>query len=148
MRNITKKKNLFFKINNRQRKIRIDISNIQNILDDNINLFFAPPEEIGVIIVSDRAIKTLNKKFLNKDSTTDVLSFKLSKKYGEIIISSETTYKNSLLYGVSLEEELIYLIIHGYLHLKNYKDYTSADRKKMLSVQDEIFSSIFKGDIK
>jgi len=142
MKNIRKAKNLTFTVSNRQKKIRINLDKIKEVLEAAEKLFAAPPEEAGVIIVSDRTIRKINKDFLNKDASTDVMSFKLSGKYGEIIISAETALRNSSKYGISLEKEALYLIVHGYLHLKNYKDYNTAQRKKMMDVQDEIFSQL------
>ena len=142
MKNIKKKKGPLFQINNRQKKLTINLNQIKSAFDNNPDLFHPPPEEVGVVIVSDKTIRKLNKEFLNKDSTTDIISFKLSQRYGEKVISAETAFQNSRLYGKSLENEIIYLIIHGYLHLKNYKDYKPADKVQMFKIQDSIFRSI------
>jgi len=92
--------------------------------------------------VSDRLIKKINRQFLKKNCPTDVISFKLSRKYGEVIISAETAFRNSCKYGNTIENEIIYLIIHGYLHLKNYRDYSSSQKEKMLTVQDALFHQL------
>ena len=100
------------------------------------------PEEIGVILVSDKKIKSLNKQFLQKNSVTDVMSFSISKNYGEIIISAVTAEKNAKIYLNSTEEEILYLVIHGFLHLKGYKDYIKKDYLNMKQKQDAIFKKV------
>jgi probable rRNA maturation factor len=142
MKNTRKGKKLIFTVSNRQKKISINLDKIKKVLEKAGELFSAPPEEAGVIIVSDRIIRKINRDFLKKDTSTDVMSFKLSGKYGEIIISAETALRNSSKYGISLEKEVLYLIAHGYLHLKNYRDYNTAQRKEMLDVQDKIFAKM------
>jgi len=102
----------------------------------------SPPEEIGVILVSDKKIKSLNKRFLQKDSPTDTMSFSISKNYGEIIISAVTAEKNAKIYSNSPEEEILYLVIHGFLHLKGYNDYTKNDCLNMKRKQDAIFKKV------
>lgn len=107
-------------------------------------LFKCPPSEIGVILVSKREIKKLNRCFLKKNADTDVMSFKISGDYGEIVISAETASENAGVYGLTVENEILYLIVHGYLHLKNYRDYTETERKKMFEKQDRMFKTILK----
>jgi len=86
----------------------------------------------------------LNRRFLNKNAPTDVMSFRISKDSGEIIISAETAAENGKIYGLTAECEIIYLIVHGYLHLKNYRDYTEAEKKEMFAEQDKMFDRIMK----
>ncbi len=72
------------------------------------------------------------------------MSFRISRDSGEIIISAETAAKNGSAYGLMTEYEIIYLIIHGYLHLKNYGDYTEKERKIMFPRQNRMFNRILK----
>ncbi len=113
-------------------------------LEECAELFGSPPSEIGIILVSNRKIKKLNSQFLNKNSVTDTMSFKISRNYGEIVISAETAEENGKTYGLTTEEEILYLIVHGYLHLKNYKDYTENERKIMFKKQNSLFKKILK----
>ncbi len=107
-------------------------------------MFESPPSEIEIILVGGRKIRELNKRFLNKNAATDVMSFKISRDCGEIIISAETAAENGKIYGLTSECEIIYLIMHGYLHLKNYRDYTEAEKSKMFAEQDRMFDRIMK----
>lgn len=139
-----------FLLNNHQRKVKIDCKKIVAVLEKSKVFFPAPPSQLEITLISDKKIKELNKKFLHKNTSTDILSFKLSREYGEIIISVETAAKNAVRYGITTEYEIIYLIIHGYLHIRNYTDYTEKERERMFEKQDRIFNKIVgrhKGEI-
>jgi probable rRNA maturation factor len=97
-----------------------------------------------VVLVSRSRIKKLNKQFLKKKTDTDVLSFRISGDCGEIVISAETAAENAGTYGLTVENEILYLIVHGYLHLKNYRDYTEFERNKMFRKQDALFAKLLK----
>ena len=91
--------------------------------------------EISVAIVDDAEMHELNRRFLNHDYPTDVLSFVLEQSDrgldGEIIVSSETAQLRSLDEGWSALEELTLYLIHGTLHLVGYDDKTSDTRATM-----------------
>ncbi|MCD6408631.1 rRNA maturation RNase YbeY [bacterium] len=144
MKNIIKKKKIKFLLQNRQRKVKVKIKEIEKNLEKLSGTLPPPPFEISVIFVSDRRIKELNKKFLGKNFPTDILSFKNSKNSGELIISVETAKRNAPRYSHSLEEEIVYLIIHGSLHLKGYRDYTEKEREEMEKIQEKIFARLYQ----
>ncbi|HPP30643.1 MAG TPA: rRNA maturation RNase YbeY [bacterium] len=138
------KKLVEFRLKNHQRKVKIDCTKVMSALEKSRMLFPAPPSHINVTLVSNTKIKELNRKFLNKNTLTDVLSFKLSPDEGEIIISAEMATENGKNYGITVEYEVLYLIIHGYLHLKNYTDYKEREREEMFKIQDRIFYKVIK----
>lgn len=139
-----RKKTLEFCLKNHQRKIKIDDAKIKRHIENKISLFSPPPYCIEIAIVSNKRIRALNKQFLQKNTETDVLSFKLSRDHGVIVISAETAAENGIRFGTTLENEIIYLIIHGYLHLKNYTDYSEKERTKMFKIQDRIFNEVIQ----
>ncbi len=94
--------------------------------------------------MSNKRIRKLNKEFLGRDCTTDILSFSFSKNYGELIISVEEAWKNAKKYLHTPDEEILYLIIHGLLHLKGYKDYNKEDYEKMKKKQDQIYRRVMR----
>jgi len=71
------------------------------------------------------------------------MSFTISKNYGEIIISAEKAKENSIIYNHTTEEEIVYLIIHGFLHLQGYRDYTEKEFRDMKKAQDKIFKKLY-----
>jgi len=129
---------------NRQKKTHLEKKYLENGISIIERCISGNLKKINVVLVSDGLIKKLNKKFLNKNDVTDVLSFNLGSK-GEIIISVETAKKQALDVFHSVELEILYLIIHGILHLSGFNDIKPVDYMRMKKQQDKIFSKIIKG---
>ena len=95
---------------------------------------------ISVLFISDDEIIEVNKKYLDHNFTTDVITFPLSENSdpieGEIYISIDTTRRNSVEFGVSHKSELLRVAIHGALHLSGYDDSTSILKLKMKEKED------------
>ena len=100
---------------------------------------------INIILVPDEKIKNLNKTFRKVNRVTDVISFKINSSplLGDIYIAKERSIKQSKKVRHSWEKELIYLVLHGVLHLLDYRDYALKERSKMFSKQDKIFQCLF-----
>ena len=90
--------------------------------------------EFFVLLVSDRRMTALHRRFLHKPGPTDVLTF----EHGEIFLSVETARRNARIFGNSLTRELRLYIVHGLLHLHGFKDRTEADTRKMETIQERI----------
>ncbi len=89
---------------------------------------------ISYIFCDNNYILEINKKYLNHDYFTDIITFDYSENNvvsGDIFISIETVIENATHYKTTFEEELHRVIIHGVLHLCGYKDKTSTDKKIM-----------------
>ncbi len=115
---------------NLQRKVKIDAGSfepfVQKVLD---SVDEAAGAEVAVAFVSDRRMKQLNKDFRGKQGTTDVLSFPQEPDefaaeednfLGDIVISLEQAAKQAGENGLTLENEIKQLILHGVLHLCGY----------------------------
>src|SRR3989344_1416369 len=78
---------------------------------------------INVSLVSDKEILELNKKYLGRNYSTDVLSFKLDeliedKNYlGDVVVNAEQAKRQADEYGNTYEQEIAALVEHGVLHL-------------------------------
>lgn len=90
---------------------------------------------ISVALLDDKAIHSANKKFLNHDEPTDVITFPFEgdKKFlsGEILIGLDVARRHAKLARHSLENELTLYFIHGLLHLCGFDDIDPDARKKM-----------------
>ncbi|MBN1621382.1 MAG: rRNA maturation RNase YbeY [Endomicrobiales bacterium] len=100
--------------------------------------------EINIILISDKAIKKLNNKFRKVNRITDVISFCYSSKplVGEIYIAKERSKLQAKEQKHTWKKELIYLVIHGILHLLGFTDYTKNNSKKMFSKQNFVFKNL------
>ncbi|MBI2430092.1 MAG: rRNA maturation RNase YbeY [Ignavibacteriales bacterium] len=100
--------------------------------------------ELIFVIVNDRKIRAINKKFLHHDYITDVITFPLDMKRvnAEIYINPQQASRQAAKYGVTKKNELIRLIIHGTLHALGYDDSTPKSRERMERVQERYVSEL------
>src|SRR5262249_37561096 len=84
---------------------------------------------VSLAFVDNATIHTLNKRYLNHDEPTDVLSFPLSepgqkKLQGELVIGAEVAKSQAEERGHDVAAELALYVIHGLIHLCGYDDKT------------------------
>jgi len=99
------------------------------------------PGDLIFILTGDESMLEINRKFLNHDYHTDVISFDLSeagKVQGEIYLGFETICRNAALYGNRVKEELIRVMIHGTLHLCGYLDGNEKEKEEMFTRQEQL----------
>lgn len=98
--------------------------------------------EISIAIVNDAQIRKVNKQFLNRVHSTDVISFDLSndenRKLFELVVNGEMAVKEAASRGHSDEAELALYITHGLLHNLGFDDSTPEQAKKMHDAEDNI----------
>ena len=105
---------------------------------------------LTILLSNNKNIKKLNKKFRNKDKSTDVLSFPSEKKLnikkcsylGDIIISYEFMNKPKTLSNVDFKNKVARIFIHGFLHLLGYDHIKLKDFKEMLVEEEKIYKTI------
>lgn len=98
-----------------------------------------------MLFVGDRAMRTLNRQYRGKDRTTDVLSFSLREgrfngvqpdMLGDIVISVPTALSQALAAGLTLQQELERLLVHGLLHLVGYDHERGADDARIMQLKE------------
>ena len=101
---------------------------------------------LEINFVSSETMLGINKKYLNHNYNTDIITFDYSNERnnldGEIFISIDDALENSKKYHVSLNNEILRLVIHGILHMTGYDDVTSAKRKRMKKVEDVLVQKL------
>ena len=108
-------------------------------------------EQISIVIVGDQRIKTLNRKYRKKNKVTDVLSFvqsDIDQKYrlsnddylGEIFIN----FRQAERQAKNIKDEILNLLVHGYLHLRAYTHDNDKDMMKMKKLTEKIVLKIIK----
>ena len=102
--------------------------------------------EITIFLVNDARIKGLNKRFLRKNSPTDVIAFdsSINKKeiLADIFISVDSAIRNSRLYNVLPSDELLLYAVHGALHILGFNDKTPQQIALMRKKEKEILSCL------
>ena len=90
--------------------------------------------EICIVSCSDNHLLEVNKKHLNHDYFTDIITFDYSegnKVSGDLLISFDRVKENAALCGVGFQEELRRVMVHGCLHLCGFGDKTDGEKQAM-----------------
>ena len=143
-------------IENKQTKIKIERRKIRSTVLKLLKIMECADKELSIIFVDDNTIKQLNNHYLQRDNSTNVLSFSLQEgEYGninpnilgDIVISAETAQRDAAIGDLSLSEEIDFLIIHGLLHLLgfNHENTTEAETTKMQIKERELFRILNSG---
>ena len=104
-------------------------------------------KEITLVFLDPREAQRTNKQFRGKDYATDVLSFDSmsADSLGELIMCPQVLQKQAKEHGLTYQEELGYMLLHGVLHLLGYDHETNErDAKEMFGIQDEVFAQLLK----
>ena len=102
---------------------------------------------LNYIFCSDKELLSINKKHLNHDEYTDIITFDYNEGkliISDIYISIPRVKENAKLYKQTFQDELCRVMVHGVLHLCGFKDKTEAEKKKMRKKEEEALL-IFKG---
>lgn len=109
--------------------------------ENNVDL-----ESLTYIFCTDQYLRKLNRRFLNHDYYTDILTFVLSDKgnplVSEIYISIDRVKENSQKLNISQHNELLRVIFHGALHLCGYNDNTDRQKIRMRQKEDEYLNML------
>lgn len=93
------------------------------------------------VFCSDKYLLDINKRFLQHDYYTDIITFPLSESQeaieGEIYVSIDRVKDNAKTLGVAFSEELHRVLFHGVLHLLGFKDKTKAQQLEMRRMEDK-----------
>lgn len=95
--------------------------------------------DINIIFCSDSYLLEVNKKYLNHDYYTDIITFDYCEGNilsGDLFISVDTVRDNAVFYKTDFETELNRVMVHGVLHLIGYDDHNDGDVRIMRSKED------------
>ena len=106
--------------------------------------------EISLRLMDDDSIRQLNRTYLGKDATTDVISFALYEGdeavLGDVYVGYEQAAIQAVEAGISVEEELARLTIHGTLHVLGY-DHPDTDARfssEMFVLQERLVQKLLE----
>ena len=138
------------------------IADISNAVNTIVKLYDISESEVSITLTNDKAIHKLNKDYRGIDRPTDVLSFAFRESdepkinfdedidlsaedmdiLGEIFISVERAKKQAEEYGHSLRREIVFLTVHGMLHLIGYDHMEEKERLEMEREQNFIMKQL------
>jgi len=127
---------------------------VKQAIEEGIRLSGGSDEaEVSIMLVDDQRIHALNLEYRGVDRPTDVLSFALQEEMeeepdsefedemlGDIVISVPRVRAQAVEYGHSFERELVYLAVHGTLHLLGYDHEEESDKQEMRQKEEEIMA--------
>lgn len=116
--------------------------------------------EVSITIVDNNRIHEINKEYRSIDRPTDVISFAiednddefeiffdeldddiaLPRLLGDIFISLDKAEEQAEEFDHSIEREIGFLTVHGFLHLNGYDHQTEEEEKEMFALQEEVLS--------
>lgn len=99
-------------------------------------------KSLTLVFLDKIAAKKVNTEFRGKKYATDVLSFESlsNDSLGELVLCPEVLRIQSKEHGLSFQEELGYMILHGILHLKGYDhEKSTMEAERMFQIQDSVF---------
>lgn len=118
-----------------QETVPIDFKRMREVVRRVLEGEGVAEAEISLAFVDDPTIHRLNKRYLDHDEPTDVLSFPLSeakgKLAGELVIGAEVALAQANERGHDVQAELTLYVIHGLLHLCGHDDHDSEGIARM-----------------
>lgn len=110
---------------------------------------------MSIVLVDDAGIQLLNRDYLQRDKPTNVISFSMREGeggalhpdlLGDVVISTETAERDAAEANVSFDSELLFLLLHGVLHLCGFDHErgTAEEVRRMEAKEQEIFAMLSK----
>jgi probable rRNA maturation factor len=138
---------------NRQKAMRVPLTALEKFAEHALRECLRIPTKevsglanltaVSVVLVSDRRMAELHRRFLGVPGPTDVITF----QHGEIFISVETARSHARRFGNSVEDELRLYIAHGLLHLHGFDDKDSAGAARMERTQTKLVAAAARAHV-
>lgn len=102
--------------------------------------------ELSIAFVSDDDMKEMNLQTRGKDKVTDILSFEDDDEehFGELVIDYSQIKRQSKEFTKSIDDELVFILVHGLLHLLGYDDEVEEKRLEMIARGEEFIRKYLK----
>jgi|GEM_PF-1093446 len=104
----------------------------------------AQPLQLSILLVDDATILPMNARWRGVDRPTDVLSFPMDEGplLGDVVISIETAQSRLRPGDWAVEDELLFLLIHGVLHLVGHDHIEEEERLLMEEAEQQIWTAL------
>ncbi len=138
-------------LSSRLRRRWLSLSGVHSLAENILKAAGASRSDLSLLLVGDRAMRRLNRRYRHKDRTTDVLAFPVavsprltsyvsrltSSSLGDVVISLPQAARQAKQAGHSLDREVAVLIAHGLLHLMGYDHERSARKARRMSRREQ-----------
>ncbi|MEA3449749.1 MAG: rRNA maturation RNase YbeY [Patescibacteria group bacterium] len=118
-------------INNLSRT-EIPLKKIEIIIKRFLQVYKKENKNISIAFVGDKRMQKLNQQYRNINKITDVLSFAgEGDDLGELVLNYQQIKRQYKRFSQNISEELVFILVHGLLHLLEYKDDTKKGKEEM-----------------
>jgi probable rRNA maturation factor len=139
-------------IKNQQKIIPVEAKKIKKAAERILASLRISGYELSVLLLDNKGIRAVNKKYLNRNRPTNVISFSLTEGefgninpqvLGDVVISVEKALEQAEINVTTLGEEISFLLIHGILHLLGYDHVRGkGERKRMREKEKEVYKVV------
>ena len=101
------------------------------------------PAEIGIVLVSEKESRRLNRRYRKKYRPANVLSFAYGKEYGEIIVCPSLIRREAREQNHSFEYQLTRMVLHGMIHLGGvHHENSKLTAKRFLKAEEHVLKRV------
>jgi len=140
-------------INNRQKFTKLNVRQIRSDLLKVLKYLQCQDREISLSLVDDKSIQAINLEYLGRDKPTNVISFGMQEGewpdiqptvLGDVVISVETACRDALAGNIEVDDEILFLFIHGLLHLLGFDHESGVEEEAtiMKRKEKEVFEKL------
>jgi len=118
-------------INNKTRS-KINLKKVKQTTEKFLKYYRKEKYNVSIAFVGDITIKKLNEQYRRINKITDVLTFHGENHFlGEVIIDYARIKRQAVKFQTTNTKELIFILVHGLLHLIGYNDDTDKEAEEM-----------------
>lgn len=140
-------------IDNRQKYMKLDVRRTRADMLKVLKYLQCRDREISLSLVDDKSIQAINRDYLGRDKPTNVISFGMQEGdwqdiqptvLGDIVISVETACRDALAADIKVDDEILFLFIHGLLHLLGFDHESGVEEEatRMKCKEKEVFENL------
>ena len=139
-------------VQNRQRSVAIHTATVKKRVRRIMTYLGCSNRELSIVFGSDSLLQELNRTYRHKDRATNVLAFPQYPSYegepgsamlGDVIVSLPTAVREACALRQSLEARVVYLLLHGILHLLGYDhEHSAAQRRRMEALERQVLAAL------
>lgn len=147
-------------IENRTQKELVDLEAMKKTMAKILSDLECPGAAVAISLVDDEEIADVHEQFMNIPGATNVISFAfeegevialppgMSRQLGDVMISLDTAERDAAEADWNSDDEVLYLAIHGVLHLLGYdhEGERATDAPEMEAKERELFNR-YRGSI-
>ncbi|HSR11391.1 MAG TPA: rRNA maturation RNase YbeY, partial [Thermodesulfobacteriota bacterium] len=136
-------------LQNLQKRVPVDAARLKRAARRMLGSLGIQGSALSIAVVDDDEITRLNRRYFHRNRPTNVISFPMDsgdssplphKILGDVVISADTAVRHAEEAGSDADDEILFLLIHGILHLAGYDhEKDAAGEKEMEAKERELF---------